>query len=147
MKIRTVQPQDFDAWSQLRKKLWSQVSDEENREELEQVFAAPDNFQIFLAESDAGEVVGFLEAGIRSDYVEGCETSPVGYVEGWFVEENYRRQNVGKLLIEAAEDWARELNCREMASDCELDNAVSLSAHLAVGFAEVNRIISFKKYL
>lgn len=147
MKIRIIRQQDFDAWSALRKKLWTQTDDEENLEELKNVLANSNKFQIFLAETDSGEIIGFLEASLRNDYVEDCDFSPVGYVEGWFVEENFRRQNAGRHLVKAAENWARELGCREMASDCELENSVSLGAHLGVGFSEVNRTIHFKKNL
>lgn len=147
MKIREIQGKDLLAWSRLRKQLWQQVTDEENREELDHVLNNRNNFQIFLAENEAGEIVGFLEAGLRRDYVEGCETSPVGYIEGWFVAEDFRRQSVGRLLVEASENWARSLGCQEMASDCLLENEISLAAHLAVGFNEAERIIHFKKNL
>lgn len=145
MKIREIRKNDFAAWSEMRKKLWADVTDEENRAELEHVLINSNKFQIFLAETDSGEIIGFLEAGLRNDYVEDCDFSPVGYVEGWFVEENFRRQNVGRQLVEAAENWAKEQGCREMASDCELENSVSFAAHLGVGFSEVNRVIHFKK--
>ena len=147
MKIRSATINDFEKWHQLRLKLWAHVSAEESLESFENVLRNHSQEQIFLAENADGELVGFLEAGLRRDYVEGCETSPVGYIEGWFVEANLRRQKIGLKLVEAAEDWARELGCREMASDCELENVVSLRAHLGVGYAEASRNIHFTKSL
>lgn len=100
---------------------------------------------VLLAETD-GQVVGFLEASLR-DYAEGCETSPVSYLEGWFVAEPYRRRGVGAALVRAAEDWARSQGCTEMASDAELHNLDSHRAHEALGYEEVERVVVFRKTL
>ncbi|MDQ4123747.1 MAG: GNAT family N-acetyltransferase [Acidobacteriota bacterium] len=147
MKIRTIQREDFNDWSRLRKELWAHVAEDENLIELEQVLADGGKSQIFLAENGDGEIIGFLEASLRYEYVEGCDYTPVGYIEGWFVEENYRRKQVGRELVEAAENWARVCGCLEMASDCELENSVSRAAHFGVGYEEAARIIHFKKFL
>lgn len=144
MQIRTPNAADFEAWQTLRRQLWDFVTEADNRAHFAGYQAG--EHLILLAESD-GAAIGFLEASIRTDYVEGCETNRVGYIEGWFVAENYRLQNVGSQLVEAAESWARELACTEMASDCDMDNLTSLKAHLAVGYEEMGRNIHFKKNL
>lgn len=89
--------------------------------------------------------VGFAQCGLRTDYVEGTESSPVGYLEGIFVKEEYRKHGYAKELLSACEEWAKEMGCCEFASDCELDNADSFKFHMAMGFDEANRIICFKK--
>ena len=91
--------------------------------------------------------VGFAQCQLRRDYVEGTETSPVGYLEGIFILEAYRLRGYAKELLLSCENWAREKQCSEFASDCELTNADSLGFHLAAGFEEANRIICFKKKL
>lgn len=91
--------------------------------------------------------VGFANASLRYDYVEGTETSPVGYLEGIYVEEEYRKKNIARELVKACENWAKNLGCKEFASDCELGNDISLAFHLAIEFEEANRIICFKKDL
>ena len=83
----------------------------------------------------------------RFDYVEGTKSSPVGYLEGIFVEENFRNKGYAKELLNACENWAKDKGCKEFASDCELDNLTSLKFHLSMGFDEANRIICFKKEL
>lgn len=147
MQIHTARPADFERWQVLRRKLWAQTTEAENREFFEDVLKDNERLLIVAADSAEGALAGFLEAGIRQDYVEGCETERVGYIEGWFVEKQFRRQNVGRELIEFAENWARTQGCEEMASDCELGNSVSLKAHLSVGYTEVGRSIHFKKCL
>lgn len=89
--------------------------------------------------------VGFAQCSLRTDYVEGTVSSPVGYLEGVFVEEQYRNRGYAKELLAACEEWAKSKGCSEFASDCELNNTDSLNFHLATGFEEANRIICFKK--
>ena len=91
--------------------------------------------------------IGFAQCQLRHDYVEGTETSPVGYLEGIFVKEGYKHKGYAKELLLRCENWARIKGCKEFASDCELDNAISLKFHKAVGFTEANRIICFTKKL
>ncbi|MBR3502651.1 MAG: GNAT family N-acetyltransferase [Clostridia bacterium] len=105
-----------------------------------------DNSAVF-SESADGQIVGVALCCLRHDYVEGCETSPVGYLEGVGVKEEYRHRGIARKLVSECEEWAKEKGCSEFASDCELTNAASLKFHLSVGFQEENRIICFRKVL
>lgn len=78
---------------------------------------------------------------------EGCATHPVGYVEGWYVDPDVRRRGVGGMLVAAAEAWAASHGCREMASDAYADNAASIAAHRALGFAAGAAVVPFRKGL
>lgn len=89
--------------------------------------------------------VGFAQCQLRFDYVEGTETSPVGYLEGIFIREEFRYKGLAKDLLQACQQWAKEKGCTEFASDCELDNVDSFRFHLAMGFQEANRVICFTK--
>ena len=126
----------------LAMKLWPDHKKEELHAELEQILKK-ENAAFFLAEPSAG----FAQCQLRRDYVEGTESSPVGYLEGIFVEDSCRRQGLAKELLAACENWAKEQGCSEFASDCELTNTQSLCFHLALGFQEANRIICFTKKL
>ena len=100
-----------------------------------------------FAETADGDYVGAALCALRHDYVEGCETSPVGYLEGVVVREDFRHRGVAQRLVAECEQWAREKGCTEFASDCELTNTASLDFHLSLGFQEANRIICFRKML
>lgn len=89
--------------------------------------------------------VGFAQCSLRTDYVEGTESSPVGYLEGIFVRADHRNKGYAKQLLLACESWAKDKGCCEFASDCELTNTDSLRFHMAMGFNEANRIICFTK--
>ena len=101
---------------------------------------------MIVAEREDGSLAGFAEIGARN-YAEGCETTPVAYLEGWYVDPDVRRDGIGATLLKAVEAWALEHGFSEIASDTELDNEVSLQAHRALGFDEVERQICFKKRL
>ena len=105
-----------------------------------------DDAQIFIKFAQ-DKAVGFAQCQLRYDYVEGTESSPVGYLEGIFVEKEYRGQGYAKELLSECQKWAKEKGCLEFASDCELDNVTSLKFHMAMGFEEANRIICFTKKL
>ena len=144
MTIRFATEADFLAWHVLRLQLWPDANTPQEEQDMHDFLADP-TWCILLAAVD-GLPVGFLEASLRN-YAEGCDTAPVGYLEGWFVAEPYRRQGVGAALVRAAEAWARSRGCTEMASDAELHNLGSHRAHEALGYEEVERVVLFRKTL
>lgn len=89
----------------------------------------------------------FIHVSVRSDYVEGAEIMPVAYIEGLYVTSSHRGSGLGKMLIQAAETWARQKGCTQLASDTELTNTDGIAFHLHNGFEEVNRIVCFIKNL
>ena len=119
--IRKAEVSDLPFLAELALKLWPDHDREELAAELGEILQKEDA-AFFLAEDDAG----FAQCQLRRDYVEGTESSPVGYLEGIYVEEGSRRRGLARELLSACESWAREQGCREFASDCELTNTQSL---------------------
>lgn len=136
---------DLLTLSELACRLWPDHTVADLYAEFGQIIAKPDA-AFFLAYAERG-AIGFAQCQLRYDYVEGTDSSPVGYLEGIYVAEDCRKQGVAKELLSACESWAKTKGCAEFASDCELDNAQSLQFHLNVGFEEANRIICFAKKL
>lgn len=147
MKIREITPEDREIWSQYRTLLWPET-DDNHLAEIDIFFsgASLDIAQVFLAEDNRGNVAGFIEMNIRG-YAEGCQNSPVPYVEGWYVHTPYQGQGIGNALMDRAEQWAMEKGYSELASDAEVDNAKSIAIHKQLGFEEVERIVCFAKKL
>jgi len=144
--IRPVMASDFKDWLHMRCALWPEGSEAEHRDEIERFFAGQlhNPLQTLLAVDDAGAAVGFVELSVRS-YAEDCVTDRVAYLEGWYVVPEARRRGVGRALVQAAENWARERGCAEFASDALLDNHTSAVAHRALGFEETAQIRCFRK--
>jgi len=143
--IRRAEVTDAAAAAKLAVKMWTSHAAEELAQEFETLIRSPE-CAVFLA-LENGEAIGFAQCQLRHDYVEGTQSSPVGYLEGIYVEPAYRKRGAAKALLAACEDWAREMGCAEFASDCELDNKQSLAFHLSLGFEEMNRVICFAKRL
>lgn len=145
MIIRKANAADLAALTELGVQLWPDNEAGELAEEFSQIMAQED--AAFFIAFEGEQAVGFSQCQLRRDYVEGTESSPVGYLEGIFVADGFRRRGFAAQLLSACEAWAKEKGCREFASDCELDNADSLRFHLSLGFEEANRIICFTKKL
>jgi aminoglycoside 6'-N-acetyltransferase I len=135
--IRLAAPPDCDQLSRLRETLWPESLAAEHKNEIASILARRYNgamsMVIWVAEAPDEAVVGFLEV--------------VGFVEGWFVVEGHRRKGVGTQLLAAAEDWARQQGCLEMASDTWIDQPVSQRVHEALKFEVVDRCVHYRKAL
>lgn len=144
--IRPLEERDLAEWLRLRSLLWDQTGENDHKAEMVEIIEHPDSQFVAVADAGAGRLAGFLEASIRH-HVEDCETEDVGYLEGWFVDTDHRRQGIGAKLVAAAENWARDHGCTEMASDAEIDNSVSQQAHAQLGYHETSRLVHLRKEL
>lgn len=145
MTLRKATRKDAWAVTALALALWPNHDMNELFDEMVALMESPDA-ALLVAVDEAG-IIGFAHCSLRTDYVEGTKTSPVGYLEGIFVSESGRRQGTGRALAAACEAWAREKGCAEFASDCELRNTLSVLFHRSVGFQEANRLVCFTKKL
>jgi aminoglycoside 6'-N-acetyltransferase I len=148
MRIRPVEQEDAAPWLGMRSSLWPTAEPAAHRSDIADFFRgrSREPLAVLVAENDEGLLVGFVELSVRAQ-AEGCEGDRIGYLEGWYVEPAVRRCGCGRLLVQAAEQWARENGCTEFASDAELENHAGVRAHLGVGFEEVGRIACFRKNL
>jgi aminoglycoside 6'-N-acetyltransferase I len=159
--IRTIHETDRNEWLRMRLALFEDGADDreivaENLAEMAAFFdAAPQTTVrpsgpllpavVFVSVAAPGRLNGFLELSVRN-YAEGCD-GPTPYIEAWYVDADARVRGIGRALVVAAEAWARTHGYTEIASDALVDNTGSLLAHAALGFAEVERIVVFRKDL
>lgn len=146
MRIEQAGHGHLEGWARLRTELWPDGSFEHHRAELAQFRSNP-NGVAFVAIDSAGHVVGFAEATLRHDYVNGCETSPVLFLEGIYVRSENRREGIARALCRSVAAWGRAAGCREFASDALVDNLASHAFHAALGFIETERVVYFRKPL
>ncbi len=141
--IRKATEADFSEWLRMRKTLWPDASYDELRDHKHLLKA--DNFACFLAELES-KTIGFIELSLRP-YVNGCDSSPVAFIEGIWVDENYQKRGIGRKLVIAAEDWAKSLSLTELGSDTRIESEHSIHAHKLWGFEETERVVYFRKRL
>lgn len=145
--VRRLKPSDRDAWHRMRRTLWPDCAEAIHRHEMEALLSGGAETAVFVLEDGTGgEPAGFVEVSARP-YAEACHSGRVGYVEGWYVAPELRRRGYGARLLRAAEEWARAAGCHEMASDTEIDNVTSQAAHARLGYADVGRLVHFRKPL
>ena len=125
--------------------MWTDQAPEDLTEEFRRLATKDD--AVCLIQYADDQPIAFAQCQLRRDYVEGTGSSPVGYLEGIFVSEGYRKKGYAARLLSECEKWAKEKGCTEFASDCELDNRDSIGFHLSMGFEEANRIVCFRKEL
>jgi aminoglycoside 6'-N-acetyltransferase I len=145
VRVRKIAPGDRDEWLRLRTALWPGSLSDHDAETRAYFAEGAKAFVVYVAELDA-RVVGFLELDHRS-YAPGCTSKPVPFIEGWYVEPGLQRRGIGRALVEAAETDARTAGFTEIASDTELENALGIAAHRALGYQETDRVVSFRKSL
>ena len=144
--VRPLRESDLNEWFRLRKLLWDENEDEDHKAEMLDILGHADSQLVLVADSGNGRLIGFLEASIRP-FVEDCVSDHVGYLEGWYVEPDLRRNGIGSELVRFAARWAKQKGCIEMASDAEVGNDSSLAAHTRLGYEETSRLIHLRKDL
>jgi aminoglycoside 6'-N-acetyltransferase I len=145
--IRPARAEDENAWLALRIALWPEEGAAQMQGDIPRMLGAPQRFAAFVAIDDVGVPIAFAEASLRRDYVNGTVSSPVGFLEAWYVAPQWHKRGIGRALIDAVAQWARARGCAEFASDALLDNDDSHAAHRACGFAETERVVYFRKAL
>ena len=148
--IRPVTPDDRSEWLRLLVGLHPELPEADHVPSIDAYLSGGSIDEIipsavFVAERPDGRLGGFLELSVRN-YAEGC-SGDTPYVESWFVDEDLRDSGIGRALMEAAGQWARERGFSNLASDAILDNTLSHTAHEALGFEVVERIVVFRKVL
>jgi aminoglycoside 6'-N-acetyltransferase I len=150
MKIRPVEPNDRAEWLRLLLGLHPELREADHVPSIDAYLSGSSIEElipstVFVAERKDGRLGGLLELSVRN-YAEGC-TGNTPYVESWYVDEDLRGTGVGRALMEAAEQWAREHGATVLASDAVVDNSLSHAAHRALGFEVVESIVVFRKRL
>jgi aminoglycoside 6'-N-acetyltransferase I len=151
LHIRPAQVSDHDQLLSFRRALWPDSTEEEHAQELAAILdgKAPVTLPLIILVAEASDhmLAGFLEVDLRS-HADGCNpVRPVGYIEGWYVAEDFRHRGIGRQLVAAAEEWARSHGCREIASDTWIDNEASQRVHEALGYEVVDRCVHYRKSL
>lgn len=145
MDIWAATAQDIPFWKQVRQEIYAGLTDEFLEAEMARILEDR-LLACFVARDAVGTRIGLLELSLRN-IVDGCLTSPVGYIEGIYLRSDQRGKGRGRRLVEFAVDWFRAQGCREMAADAELDNLTSQGFFSHLGFEETDRIVEFRKSL
>lgn len=144
LEITLAARDDLEDWVWLRSQLFPDLSEAEQRAELE-TFLSLQEYHGWIARAD-GRAVGFAEASIRP-YANGCESQPVPFLEGVYVEPAQRQRGIGGHLVAAIVAWARGQGYSELGSDVDIANLISQAAHRSWGFEERETVVYYRRRL
>ncbi|UNK21494.1 aminoglycoside 6'-N-acetyltransferase [Yersinia intermedia] len=147
MLIQKIDQTTLSGWVKLRTQLWPNHGSDAHHHDGENIMFCSDKLISFVAIADSGDIVGFADASLRHDYVNGCDNTPVVFLEGIFVVDTYRRKGIAAQLVTAIQAWGRVKGCNELASDTDIDNIASQKMHQSLGFQETERVVFFKKQI
>ena len=146
MNVRAIAHSDVLRWYQMRRIYWPDSTENKLQQEMTAIFENAKYNQVYVCEIETHDIVAFIEISFRQR-MRGCAVSPVAYIEGLYVEPNYRMQGIAKALVTEAENWAKRCGCKEIALDVSLENATNRLFQDKLGFVEADRIITYKKKL
>jgi aminoglycoside 6'-N-acetyltransferase I len=147
MKVEPLTSLDDADWLAMRLALWPECPTEQHLQEMAGFLREPDRYAQFIVRAADGRGIGFAEASVRTDYVNGTEASPVAYLEGLFVAAGARGQGAARLLVDAVAQWGVANGCAELASDTQPENLVSQAVHQRLGFTETERAVFYRRPL
>jgi aminoglycoside 6'-N-acetyltransferase I len=142
--IREMRNSDQAIWLDMYHKFWPKFSDEALLAEIGRINRSSKR-SAFVAEVD-GVAVGFAEYALR-DYANGCNSQPVPFLEGVWVDAQYRAQGIARALIEYLIKRAEMAGFVEFGSDVELTNYSSQLLHEKLGFEQTEKVIYYRKVL
>lgn len=157
MEYRIISKNDIEIseYHRMRYTLWSDHNEKELYDEMLQILKGKTFYKnelswtVFVAVRENGELGGFIEVTLYPE-LDFCDSKPIGFIEGWYVDDDLRKNGVGKKLVEIASRWVIKNNCAEIASDVEFDNIGSQKAHEALGFIKYhadNKCFFYKRKL
>lgn len=142
MLIKSVTEQTVSVWVSFASRVW-----QTDEQVLQEQFTEGKFPFEFLYYSPSNIAVAWISLSLRHDYVEGCQYSPVAYLEGIFISPNYRSQGIAEELLHFAQGWAKSRGISQLGSDAELDNLLSQNFHIKHGFREVSRTVHYVRDL
>ncbi len=147
--VRPLTAADRTGWLAMRIALYGEAAPGVRAAELAaeiDMMLARDDWAAFAAEAPDATLVGFIELFERNS-AQGCATSPVCYIEGLWVDEDWRRTGLARRLVDAASAWGRARGRTEIASDVQLANLISQAVHQHLGFEETERQVTYRRLI
>jgi ribosomal protein S18 acetylase RimI-like enzyme len=110
----------------------SEPGDESLRRSVERIITDDDSEYLLGADGD-GPAAGVVQMRFRHTVWTGAEDC---WIEDVFVDETARGGGLGRALVEAALDRARERGCVRVDLDTEVDNTPAVKLYESLGFAD-----------
>lgn len=96
---------------------------------------------VFVAKDASENALGLIHAYERAALEKPVEA----YIQSLVVSKNARRSGVGKMLNEAAEEWAKDRELQSIALHTQVHRADAVSFYTKEGYAEITQSRMLRK--
>lgn len=134
--------QDLSSAQNLLTELSYDIPMEELTHRFENVIARDDH-ALLIAKDSSGQALGLIHVYERAALEKPVEA----YIQSLVVTQDARRSGVGKMLNQAAEDWARQRNLKSIALHTQMHRTDALSFYTREGYAEITQSRMLRKPL
>ena len=112
MRVRAYRDADWSEWLRMSVALFPEYSADDLANGMKE-FRAREDGEVFIAERSDGSAAGFVEVASRP-YADGCDTSPVGYIEAWWVDPDARRAAGQSTQLVLPRSWKEAVSRRRL---------------------------------
>lgn len=128
--LRTMIADDAETVTHLSKQLGYEISIDQTSKNIDSILKE-ENCEAFVAVHDK-KVVGWITVAFTTT----IESPPFCEIRGLVVDEQYRKNNIGKMLIEKVKQWCREKKCERLRLRCNVKRTDTHKFYLHLGFTE-----------
>ncbi|MBN2388738.1 MAG: GNAT family N-acetyltransferase [Anaerolineales bacterium] len=139
--IRPARESDVPALTDLCTQLGYPSTPEQVTHRLTEILPRPDHI-VFVAEI-AGKPVGWAHVNL----VPVMVLDRLAELAGLVVDKNCRRSGVGRALLSAAEDWARQRGCAELWLRSNVIRTQAHQFYESLGYQRIKSQFTFVKIL
>ena len=131
IEIRDLKIEDIDGLVNLLGQLWPDKSI--NKKAVKRVIekGLVNEYQIYICAIDNENLVGFCSLTIKNNL---WLSANLGNVDELVVDSEYRKQGIGKLLMNEIEEIARNHNCKRLELDSAFHRTIAHDFYARIGF-------------
>ncbi len=140
--IRSANARDAEDIATLCHQLGYPSSQEQVERRLRQI-QQDESHAVYVAERYGGRVVGWVHVHLCQLVVADLQAE----IGGLVVDEGYRQRGIGRLLMEWAEQWAREKGCGTVHLRSNIVREDARVFYERIGYSDVKTQRTFRKAL
>jgi GNAT superfamily N-acetyltransferase len=140
-RVRRALPEDAQRLAALSTSLGYPMSPEDATRRFAEIARHPDH--ALLVAEDGGRVEGWIQVSLPRIF----ETPRQAEIAGLVVDESARGRGLGRELVAAAEDWAREQGCRAIRVRSNVVRERAHAFYRREGFGEIKTQLVLEKII
>lgn len=117
-----------------------EFSEEQVEQNIRRLIGSPENLLLVAVDQD-DEVIGFIHANNH----DPIYAPPMKDVVALAVDPEYRKRGLGRRLLQAVEDWARETGAKGVRTNAAVSHKSALSFYKENGYEYIRTVYNIRK--